>query len=95
MFRFKSDTDLAHDSRTIVEWQSFMNAADGQHHWNEVSLIGSKTDVVLKFLQDYAQAYTRLSMLGVNNMNNLTECTKVMPMPKTTFAGVTKEGVSE
>ncbi|KAF2111711.1 heme peroxidase [Lophiotrema nucula] len=43
----------------------------GQSHWNE----------------DYAWAYTRLSMLGVNNMNNMTECTKVLPMPQTTFKG--------
>jgi hypothetical protein len=32
----------------------------GQSHWNE----------------DYANAYTRLSLLGVNNINNMTECTK-------------------
>jgi hypothetical protein len=32
----------------------------GQSHWNE----------------DYANAYTRLSLLGVNNINSLTECTK-------------------
>ncbi|KAI0009346.1 peroxidase [Xylariaceae sp. FL0662B] len=35
----------------------------GQEHWN----------------QDFARAYIRLSMLGVNNINNLTECTKVLP----------------
>jgi hypothetical protein len=28
---------------------------------------------------DYATAYTRLSLLGVNNINNLTECTHVLP----------------
>jgi hypothetical protein len=32
----------------------------GQSHWNE----------------DYASAYTRLSLLGVNNINSLVECTK-------------------
>jgi hypothetical protein len=32
----------------------------GQGHWNE----------------DYATAYTRLSLLGVNNINNMTECSK-------------------
>ncbi|KAF2645142.1 heme peroxidase, partial [Massarina eburnea CBS 473.64] len=35
----------------------------GQDHWNE----------------DYAYSYVRLSLLGVNNINNLTECTKVLP----------------
>ncbi|KAF4828000.1 Ligninase LG5 [Colletotrichum tropicale] len=35
----------------------------GQNHWNE----------------DYAREYIRLSLLGVNNINQLTECTKVLP----------------
>lgn len=42
---------------------------DGQHHWNE----------------DYAYSYIRLSLLGVNNINQMTECTKVLPMPKPRF----------
>ncbi|KAG8159796.1 hypothetical protein KVR01_010433 [Diaporthe batatas] len=37
----------------------------GQQHWNE----------------DYAREYVRLSLLGVFNINNLTECTKVLPQP--------------
>jgi hypothetical protein len=43
----------------------------GQEHWNE----------------DYAYSYVRLSLLGVNNINSLTECTKVLPAPKTVFRG--------
>lgn len=43
----------------------------GQKHWNE----------------DYAFAYTRLSLLGVNNINDLKECTKVLPMARTSFKG--------
>lgn len=35
----------------------------GQSHWNE----------------DYAREYIRLSLLGVNNINKMTECTKVLP----------------
>ncbi|TQN66069.1 Ligninase LG5 [Colletotrichum shisoi] len=35
----------------------------GQSHWNE----------------DYAREYIRLSLLGVNNINDLTECTKALP----------------
>ncbi|OLN85654.1 Ligninase LG5-like protein 2 [Colletotrichum chlorophyti] len=35
----------------------------GQNHWNE----------------DYAREYIRLSLLGVDNINRLTECTKVLP----------------
>lgn len=36
-------------------------------------------------LQDYAKAYTRLSLLGVNNINDLKECTKVLPAMRTKF----------
>ncbi|KAG8626188.1 hypothetical protein KVT40_006589 [Elsinoe batatas] len=39
---------------------------DAQSHWNE----------------DYAAANTRLSMLGVNNINQLVECSKVLPPAK-------------
>ncbi|KAF2712690.1 class II peroxidase [Pleomassaria siparia CBS 279.74] len=42
---------------------------EGQNHWNE----------------DYSYSYIRLSMLGVNNINNLTECTKVLPLPRPYF----------
>ncbi|KAI5195792.1 heme peroxidase [Aureobasidium subglaciale] len=48
-----------------------------QNHWNG----------------DYASAYVRLSMLGVNNINNLTECTKVLPAEKKTFAGASTPGL--
>ncbi|OTA95550.1 putative class II peroxidase [Hypoxylon sp. CO27-5] len=30
----------------------------------------------------YAQAYFRMSLLGVNNLNNLTEITQVLPLPQ-------------
>ncbi|PVH83780.1 class II peroxidase [Cadophora sp. DSE1049] len=43
-----------------------------QGHWNE----------------DYAREYVRLSLLGVNNINSLTECTHVLPpVIKTTKTG--------
>jgi hypothetical protein len=47
------------------------NGPDGQSHWNE----------------DYAASYIRLSMLGVNQMNDMKECTKVLPMPSPQFKG--------
>ncbi|KAK7421825.1 hypothetical protein QQZ08_009770 [Neonectria magnoliae] len=34
---------------------------------------------------DYAREYIRLSLLGVNNINSLTECTKVLPQPLDSF----------
>jgi hypothetical protein len=43
---------------------------EGQEHWNE----------------DYAYSYIKLSLLGANNINSLTECTKV-PMPNESFRG--------
>lgn len=42
---------------------------EGQSHWNE----------------DYAYSYIRLSLLGVDNINALTECTKVLPNEKKIF----------
>ncbi|KID79397.1 Peroxidase [Metarhizium brunneum] len=33
----------------------------------------------------YAAAYVRMSMLGVYNTNDLTECTKALPLPITSF----------
>ncbi|ORY05807.1 ligninase H2 precursor [Clohesyomyces aquaticus] len=41
----------------------------GQAHWNE----------------DYASAYTRMSLLGVNNINDLKECTPVLPPERKSF----------
>jgi hypothetical protein len=35
--------------------------------------------------KDYAKAYTRLSLLGVNNINDLKECTKVLPAARKSF----------
>lgn len=35
--------------------------------------------------QDYAREYVRLSLLGVFNINNLTECTKVLPQPSAPY----------
>ncbi|KAL6711779.1 hypothetical protein ACN47E_002822 [Coniothyrium glycines] len=45
------------------------SGSGGQNHWNE----------------DYAKAYTRLSLLGVNNINDLKECTQVLPAARTSF----------
>jgi len=69
VIKFQSDINLSKDSRTIGEWQEFSDRNSGQQHWNE----------------DYAKAYTRLSLLGVNNINDLKECTKVLPAARTSF----------
>lgn len=71
MLRFPSDVVLASDPRTSAEWKKFSMGKEGQADWNE----------------DYSYSYIRLSLLGVNNINNLTECTKVLPMPNKSFRG--------
>ncbi|KAF1940439.1 heme peroxidase [Clathrospora elynae] len=69
VIKFESDINLSKDSRTSGEWAEFSDRNTGQNHWNE----------------DYAKAYTRLSLLGVNNINDLKECTGVIPAARTTF----------
>jgi len=43
----------------------------GQEHWNA----------------DYAREYVRLSLLGVYNINNLTDCTGVLPAARRRWQG--------
>ncbi|TQW00798.1 hypothetical protein V2A60_001839 [Cordyceps javanica] len=61
--RFVSDTNLAAHPRTKAYFGVYGHEPTGQTLWNE----------------DYARAYVRLSLLGVRNINNLTECTHVLP----------------
>ncbi|KAI1422234.1 class II peroxidase [Xylaria sp. FL1777] len=51
----------------------------GQDHWNT----------------DYARAYIRLSLLGVNNINQLTECTKALPAKTVEFKNPDQESMNE
>ncbi|KJR83649.1 ligninase H2 [Sporothrix schenckii 1099-18] len=44
---------------------------------------------------DFAREYIRMSMLGVNNINDLTECTKVLPMPTTSFKPPDQEALQQ
>lgn len=69
VLKFQSDINLSKDPRTVGEWREFSAPASGQNHWNE----------------DYAKAYTRLSLLGVGNINELKECTKVLPPARTSY----------
>lgn len=50
-----------------------------QKHWNE----------------DYAKAYIRLSLLGVNVINGMTECTKTLPKAQPSFAGSSEGFIEE
>ncbi|KAF2243086.1 class II peroxidase [Trematosphaeria pertusa] len=69
VLKFQSDINLSGDSRTKADWAAFGAGATGQNAWN----------------LDYAKAYTRMSLLGVNNINDLKECTKVLPPERTSF----------
>lgn len=40
--------------------------------------------------QRYSREYVRLSLLGVTNINNLTDCTKVLPPAVTSFSASDK-----
>jgi hypothetical protein len=86
VMKFASDILLSKDSRTKGEWQEFSQPSSGQDHWNEVSNIHKNGWLqMLTVIQDYAKAYTRLSLLGVNNINDLKECTKVLPPARNSF----------
>ncbi|KJZ75627.1 hypothetical protein HIM_05090 [Hirsutella minnesotensis 3608] len=61
--KFPSDVALSQDSRTRGTWDGFTGVITSQLPWNLA----------------YARAYIRLSMLGVNNINELQECTKALP----------------
>jgi hypothetical protein len=63
VLKFPSDVSLSTHPRVADEWKKFASPNDGQDHWND----------------DFAKEMIRLGMLGVFNINNLTECTKVLP----------------
>ncbi|KAM0236855.1 hypothetical protein ACHAPO_004897 [Fusarium lateritium] len=65
VYKFASDEVLSQHPLTKPAFEAFASGSTGQAAWNE----------------DYARAYVRLSLLGVNNINSLTECTKVLPQP--------------
>jgi hypothetical protein len=66
---FKFASDVALANHPSVKAEWNKWAAGDQNDWDE----------------DYAREYVRLSLLGVNNINSLTECTKVLPAAVTSF----------
>jgi hypothetical protein len=63
VYKLESDINLAKDPRTNAIWKSFSSPVMGQ----------------LKFNEAYAREYVRLSLLGVYNINELTDCTHALP----------------
>ncbi|KAI1410437.1 putative class II peroxidase [Hypoxylon sp. FL1857] len=63
---------ILHSDKSLSNYSSTANAfktfagSNGQALWSPA----------------YAQAYFRMSLLGVNNLNNLTEITQVLPLPR-------------
>jgi hypothetical protein len=87
VFKFQSDVVLSQDPRINPEFTQFAGPG-GQEHWNEVRfyILGAwqqRTDIGW---QDYAREYVRLSLLGVYNINNLTDCSKVLPPARTSYS---------
>ncbi|RYP06562.1 hypothetical protein DL765_009440 [Monosporascus sp. GIB2] len=78
--KYYSET-LSSDNKTILVFPSDRNLAtysSTKAQWN--TFAGAGADAVWK--PAFAAAYFRMSMLGVNNLNDLAECTKVLPLPR-------------
>ncbi|GAB1317959.1 hypothetical protein MFIFM68171_08169 [Madurella fahalii] len=71
IFIFESDLALARYPGAEVFWTTFANPVNNQGAWNN----------------GYAGAYVRLSVLGVEHINNLVECTGVLPLRISDFPG--------
>lgn len=69
IFKFPSDVNLAADPRTSGSFNFFGTNSAGQAAWNDA----------------FARAYVRLSLLGVPNIDNLVDCTAVIPSQITSF----------
>ncbi|KEY72466.1 hypothetical protein S7711_05141 [Stachybotrys chartarum IBT 7711] len=78
VFMFPSDVNLAKHPETRGAFKFFAkpDSNHAQRDWNEANGVNP---------QDYAREYVRLSMLGVNNINKLKDCTKVLPRAITSF----------
>jgi len=81
ILRFPSDVLLAEDPRIYPAFSAFASHG-GQGRWNAVSFVLYQwsTEKYANILgQGYAREYVRLSLLGVYNINNLTDCSHVLP----------------
>ncbi|GJN76684.1 hypothetical protein PLIIFM63780_000170 [Purpureocillium lilacinum] len=79
LVKFPSDVNLANDARTRPMFEAYGNSLKGQITWS----------------QAYAREYVRLSLLGVYNINALTECTRVLPNFMGSFDNVDKAKMDE
>ncbi|KAJ6447151.1 peroxidase [Purpureocillium lavendulum] len=79
LVKFASDVNLANDARTRPMFEAYGNSLKGQITWS----------------QAYAREYVRLSLLGVYNINDMTECTRVLPNFMGSFDSVDKAKLDE
>lgn len=63
VFRLPSDASFANDTASRVGFRTFADPDQGQEIWNE----------------EYSVGWVRMSLLGVNNINHLTDCSGVLP----------------
>ncbi|KAL3426652.1 ligninase h2 precursor (peroxidase) [Phlyctema vagabunda] len=77
---FKFPSDVALAAHPkIVDEWKEFAGPGGQSHWNE----------------DYAREYVRLSLLGVNNINQLKECSKVLPVAVGSFRNSDQKAIDK
>ncbi|KAH9999716.1 peroxidase [Xylariaceae sp. FL0662B] len=78
--RFYSET-IAGDNKTIFIFHSDKSLSNYPTTKAQFGLFAGQGGQAL-WSPFYAQAYFRMSMLGVNNLNNLTEITTLIPLPR-------------
>ncbi|KAL2837345.1 heme peroxidase [Aspergillus pseudoustus] len=74
VYRLSSDEALSLADGTSQRFEAFTDVTFGQTVWNA----------------QYSSAYIRLSLLGVNKINQLTDCTRVLPNAVTSFSKYSK-----
>ncbi|KAI1387877.1 putative class II peroxidase [Hypoxylon trugodes] len=78
--KFYSET-IAGDNKTILIFHSDKSISTYSSTKDQFNTFAGSNGKSL-WSPAYAQAYFRMSFLGVNNLNNLTEITQVLPLPK-------------
>ncbi|RYP72318.1 hypothetical protein DL771_004292 [Monosporascus sp. 5C6A] len=79
IFKFHSDVSIAHYEESLPLWTVFSNPVTGLKEWNS----------------GYSAAYIRLSILGVPHINNLIECTGVLPLRISNYTAPDETEVDE
>ncbi|KAI0173516.1 putative class II peroxidase [Hypoxylon sp. FL1284] len=80
--KYYSET-IKGDNKTIFIFHSDKSISEYKSTSAQFSTFAGSSGTSL-WSPSYAQAYFRMSMLGVNNLNDLTEITQVLPLPRPT-----------